>query len=250
MHDVLLQALITNVFWLTLFLVSVVAFRKPLAAVIGSLGKFNIAGASFELRATNSALESSVLLANVLIDVLSERKSAEKFHEVVSQASAVQLVRFIQKYIAEVPKDVQNVEMLKNVALLVGRKKQYQVAIRLYDELLNSYPGDPDLLYLKARMLRDSGEPKAAEAIYDELKEKTPAHAGMWFGLARTKSLLKKFDESLDALKKAIELGYWRNTSDMLFDSQLEPLRQGEPKRFDEMRQLLARTSAPSRDIS
>jgi tetratricopeptide (TPR) repeat protein len=248
MSDVIKQALITNVFWLTLFLVSVLAFRKPLAAVIGSLGKFNIAGASFELRATASALESSVLLANVLIDVLSERKSAEKFHDFVSQASVVQLVRFIQKYVAEVPKENQNVEMLKNVALLVGRKKQYQVAIRLYDELLKTYPGDPDLLYLKARMLRDGGNARGAEEIYDELLPKTPANSGVWFGLARTKSLLQKFDESLNALEKAIELGYWKNTPKMLVDSQLEPLRKAEPVRFEEMRALLAKRSAPSLD--
>src|SRR5207249_3379820 len=125
MNDVILQALITNGFWLTVFLVSVITFRRPLASVIGSLGKFNIAGATFELREPIGTLASYVLLGNVLVDILSERESAEKFYSVVSQASAQQLVRFIQKYMEEVPVEGQNVEMLKNVALLIGRKRQY-----------------------------------------------------------------------------------------------------------------------------
>ena len=249
MSDVITQALITNGFWLTLFVVGVVTFRKPLATVIASLGKFNIAGASFELRTTSGTLESSVLLANVLVDVLSERESAERFYPFVSQASAVQLARFIQKYNAEVPGENQNVEMLKNVALLVGRKKQYQVAIRLYDDLLKTYPGDTDLLYLKARMLRDSGNATAAEPIYEELISKTPTHSGMWFGRARTKSLLKKYDESLSDLKQAIEFGYWRNNKDMLVDSQLEPLRKADPKGFEEARDLLKRVASSPTSI-
>jgi tetratricopeptide (TPR) repeat protein len=229
LSDVVLQGMISNGFWLIVFLVSVIAFRKPIAMAIASLGKFNIAGASFELRDSSATLASYVLLGNVLVDILSERESAEKFYSVVSQASAQQLVRFIGKYMEEVRAEDQNIELLKNVALLIGRKKQFQMAIGLYDQLLKRYPGDADLLYLKARMLRDNGNAEAAEQLYEDLITKTPVHSGMWFGRARTKSLLRKFPESLHDLERAVELGYWKTVPKMMDDNQLIPLKEAEP---------------------
>jgi tetratricopeptide (TPR) repeat protein len=243
LSDVVVQGMISNGFWLTVFLVSVITFRKPLRSAIASLGKFNIAGASFELREPSATLASYVMLGNVLVDILSERESAEKLYPVMSQASAQQLVRFIGKYMEEVPLEDQNIEMLKNVALLIGRKKQYQLAIGLYDQLLKRYPGDGDLLYLKARMLRDSGNPEGAEPLYEELVTKTPVHSGMWFGRARTRSLLRKFPESLQDLERAIELGYWKAVPNMMDDHQLDPLRKADPVGFDRLRAELARLS-------
>jgi tetratricopeptide (TPR) repeat protein len=241
MSDVILQSLITSGFWLTAFLVFVIAFRTPVASIIGSLSKFSIAGATFELRDSTATLKSAVLLGNVLVDILSERESAEKFYSVVSQASAQQLVRFIQQYMDDVAPERQNVEMVKNVALLIGRKRQYQVAIGFYDKLLERYHGDADLLYLKARTLRDNGFPEAAEQIYEELERKIPTHSGVWFGRARTRSLLGKFPESLSDLKRAIELEYWKGVPKMLDDQQLEPLRKAEPEQFKRLRDEVAK---------
>src|SRR5262249_52922745 len=127
----------------------------------------------------------------------------------------------------------------------IGRKKQYEVAIGFYNQLLIRYPGDADLLYLKARMLRDSGNPEAAEKIYGELLKKTPVHSGVWFGRARTRSLLEKFDDSLHDLKRAIDLGYWKSTPKMLDDQQLEPLRKKQPDQFEQLRDEVARLTSP-----
>jgi hypothetical protein len=66
----------------------------------------------------------------------------------------------------------------------------------------------------------------------------------MWFGRARTKSLLKKFPESLGDLERAIELGYWKGVPKMLDDQQLEPLRQAEPERFKRLRAEVARLTS------
>jgi len=249
MSDLVKQALVSDGFWLAIFLVSAVLFRKELRLLLSSLASFKVAGASFELRDKRMTLEYYAILTNILVEILSQRDSAEKFYGFLSENSARQLAKFIQQYQKEIPEEEKDVELLKNVALLVGRKGNYQVAISLYDDLLKRYPEDRDLLYLKARMLRDSRVQKnieAAEAIYEELVSRYPSHGGIWFGRARAKSLLGKLDDSIHDLEKAITFGYWRNNPKMLEDSQLQPLGEGRPNEFDRLRAELNQAATPA----
>ena len=121
-NEVIELAIISNGFWLVLILVAVLFFRIELKAILGSLGTFKVMGASFQLRDKRATLESYAILVNVLVEVLSERETAEKFYPVVSPHSARQLAAFARRYIDEVPVADRNVELIKNVALVVGRK--------------------------------------------------------------------------------------------------------------------------------
>jgi tetratricopeptide (TPR) repeat protein len=243
MHDILWQGIVSNGFWLIVFLVAVLLFRKQLKDLLSSLAGFRIASAGFEFRDRKSTLEYYGILTNILVEILAQRDSAERFYQFISDASARQLVKFLSKYTKEVPEEDKDIEVLKNVALLVGRKGHYKVAIELYDSLLKHNPDDFDLLYLKARMLRDSRVEEniaATEPIYDNLVKRNPNHSGVWFGRARTKSLLGKFGESMDDLTKAFELKYWKgNPYNMFENDQLDPLRQAKPDDFEKLRAKL-----------
>ena len=80
MSDLVKQALVSDGFWLAIFLVSAVLFRKELRLLLSSLASFKVAGASFELRDKRMTLEYYAILTNILVEILSQRDSAEKFY--------------------------------------------------------------------------------------------------------------------------------------------------------------------------
>src|SRR2546421_10662707 len=108
--DVVWQGIISDVFWLTIFLVAIIVFRRELRAVISSLASFKVAGASFELRDKRATLESYAILTDILVEILSQRDSAEKLSQFISDNSARQLAKFTLKYAREVPKEDKEIE--------------------------------------------------------------------------------------------------------------------------------------------
>jgi tetratricopeptide (TPR) repeat protein len=236
-------AIISNGFWLVLILVVFLLFGRELKTILLSLGAFKVMGASFQLRNKRATLESYAILANILVEILSERGTAEEFYTFVSHDSARQLASFARRYIDEVAAEDRNVELVKNVALLAGRKGNYQSAIAICNELLKHEPEDMDILYVKARMLRESGIEEnltAAEGIYDKLMKRHSGHGEYWFSLARAEARLGKFSKSLHSLREAIDLGYEERSGDMLDSLELLPLREAKPDEFLALRQIRA----------
>jgi tetratricopeptide (TPR) repeat protein len=226
--DVSLVAIASNLFWLILFFGVTFLFRNELRLVLRSLARFKIAGAVFEIKEGPATLEYYDIFSKILGEILAKRNSADKFYDYISPSTARQLAQFVLKYAKAVPEDANDIEILKNVALLVGRKGNTVAAISLYDALLKQTPDDLDLLYLKGRMLRESGIRNnivESERIYKELADKYQNHAGIWYGLARSRSLLEQLEPSLEALTRALELGYWwraDNGAEMLERPELE----------------------------
>src|SRR5271167_49273 len=98
MSDVVIQLLISDGFWLAIFLVSTVLFRTELRLLLSSLASFKVAGASFELRDKRTTLEYYAILTNILVEILRQREFADKFYDFLSENSARQLAKFIQQY--------------------------------------------------------------------------------------------------------------------------------------------------------
>jgi Flp pilus assembly protein TadD len=243
MHEVTYLAIISNGFWLILLLVVMFLFRRELKAILGSLGAFKVMGASFQMRDRKATLESYAILADILVEVLSQRDTAEKFYPVLSSYSAGRLATFAKRYADEVPAGDRNIELVKNVAFLSGRRGNYQSAISIYDELLKQVPEDSDVLYLKARALRESGIKEnltAAEGIYEKLLQRYPSRGHYWNARARTEARLRKFSESLDSLNRAIDLGYEGTNEDFLESNELQLLRDAKPDEFKALRQRRA----------
>jgi len=246
---VALVTILSNLFWLVLFFGVAILFRDELRLLLRSLSRFKIAGAVFEIKEGSGALEYYDIFSKILGEILAERDSAEKLYEYISPSTARELARFTLKYAKAVPKDQNEIEILKNVALLVGRKGNTDAAIKLYDALLKQTPDDFDLLYLKGRMLRESGNRNniaKSERIYTELANKYPEHAAVWFGLARSRSLLGEGQPGMDALKQSVELEYWSkpSTAKMLDRPELKFLRESMTDEFNKVRDRLDQLKA------
>ena len=236
--DVVWAAIISDGFWLVILFVAVFLFRRELRALFGSLARFEIAGAIVELKDRQSSFEYYSAFTKILTDILSTKESAERFSGFISASSARELARVIRESAIRVPEDDQQIEIQKNVALIIGNKGHTAEAIRVLDALLRKTPNDKEMLKSKARFLRDSGIVKnirKAERIYDDLL-KNPQYqsdSGLYYHRAQTRVLLEQpqLDGALDDLKKAVERefwkwGYWKestyvhNYSEMLDDTK------------------------------
>ena len=241
MNPLLWQSLITNGFWLAVFLGTVIIFRRELRLLLRAVSRFKLAGASFELRDINETLEYYAVFSGILIEVLSHREFADKFYDFLSPNSVEQLRKFIGQY-EKIPEKGKNIELVKNVALLLGRKGNYDFAIETYDKLLKADPNSHDLQRLKARMLRESGSDKnlkESEKMYKDLIERFPFHSDLRFGLARTQARLGQWDASLNSLEEAIKLGYWQGVPEMLDNRELLQLWTEHPDKMPEFQKKI-----------
>jgi tetratricopeptide (TPR) repeat protein len=243
MSDVVVQGLASNAFWLIVLLVVVGVFRNELKNLVNSLGSFKVAGASFEMKDSRASIEYYVVLTNILVEILLQRDAAKTFGGLVSDTSIRQLARFAIKYSKEVPDDVKQVELLKNVAMIVGRRGSVHEAVAFFDALLKDSPHDLDLLNLKATSLADTGSPEnhaAAEMIYDRLVSERPSNGVYRFNRALTKVALGKDQQAINDLDRSIDAGYWNRRKDMLDVPEFARLRSEVPE-FEGLRQKLRR---------
>src|SRR5437764_5406421 len=237
-NDVVLQLITNDIFWLTIFLAAVLIFRRELRAIFGSVGRFKIAGASFELKDKRATLEYYAILSSILIEILSQRDSAEKFVDLLSIRSAQQLVKFSIKYVKEVQQEDTDTELLKNVASIISRWGQTRDAISFYDALLKQKPEDREILNMKGVALLQSNEGEnfsKAEDLYNSLIKRYPLEATLWLNRAISKSFLGNFDESLSDLKRAIQLGIRDQAPEWQDYAAIKLLRDAKPQEFEEL---------------
>lgn len=244
--DVVWAAIISDLFWLLIVFVAAFLFRRELRALLGSLARFEIAGAIVELKDRQSSFEYYGVFTRILMDILSDKDSAEDFYPLISDGSARQLARVIRQSEVKVPEDDQQIEILKNVALIVGRKKHTAEALRVFEALLRKTPDDKELLKSKARFLRESGTKKnirRSKRIYDELLQKAQHQndPGIYYGRAQTRCLLEEpnhLDDALKDLEDAVKRGHWPN---MLTRSWVDALN---PEKIEKLKVHLAEIEA------
>jgi tetratricopeptide (TPR) repeat protein len=228
MNDLVIQSLVTNLFWLVLVVLIVASFRQELKNLLNSLGSFKIAGASFELKDSRASIEYYVVLTNIVVEILLDRESAQAFGGLISGTSVRQLSKFAIKYSKDVPEDVKQVELLKNVAMIIGRRGNIHDALSFLDALLKESPNDLDILNLKANLLTNARSQEnylLAEPIYDRLVKERPNNRVYRFNRALTKVALGKHAEAMVDLEVSVREGYWKRRKDMLQAPALAPLR-------------------------
>ena len=227
--DVVIQRLVSDGFWLVLVIAVIAAFRNEIRNLLNSLGSFKIAGASFELKDTRTTIENYVLLTNIMVETLTQRDSAVKLGELLSSLNVRQLARFAIKYAEDVPEDAKQVELLTNIALIVGQRGEIDSAILFFDALLKQRPRDLDILNLKANVFSNSNSPAGslqAERIQDDLVAERPMSGIYRFNRAITKTKLNKFDEAIADLDVAIDVDYWKRKPDFLHGPEFQPLHK------------------------
>jgi tetratricopeptide (TPR) repeat protein len=240
-NEIVIQSLVSDGFWLILISLLVAVFHRQIGNLLDSLGSFKVAGASFELKDSRTTVESYVLLTNIVVEVLLNRRSAEKFGRLLSKPSLSQLAEFALKYAKDVPKDRKQLELSTNIAWIVADHGDAESALPFFDALLKERPHDTDVLNLKAIALSSAGSPEyllEAERIQDELVRSRPGIPRFAYNRALTKARLEKFDDALADLERAFQSDYWKERPDMLDQRLFRPLRETDGYR--RMKQQLA----------
>lgn len=252
MSDVLALELIAKGFYLLVFVGVAGLYRKEIGGLISSIGSFKVAGASFELGDQRTTVASHMILAEILVDTLSNISSATKINELITLPQAEKLGQFAVRYTAAVPKDSWNEEMLRNIGFLlqhVGRSKQ---AIVLFDQLLEQRPDHYDFLDQKAFALMTMGGVKnleSAELLLTELCDRGPQGIRACLRLAVVKSMLKKFDESIQQISIAVDIGLGPDFKDALDWPHFHLVRDARSQEFAELArraQAATATSTPN----
>lgn len=105
MSDVLALELISKGFYLFVLVGAAFLYKKEIGGLISSIGSFKVAGASFELGDQRTTVASHMILAEILIETLSNIPSATKIGEVITLPQAEKLGQFAVRYTTAVPKD-------------------------------------------------------------------------------------------------------------------------------------------------
>jgi tetratricopeptide (TPR) repeat protein len=248
MNEIVLLQIISSSFWLILVLLIISVFRKQLKAILESLASFEIAGAQFKFSDKKATLESYAILSDVLLDILQTRGWTIQLIPFISDANAQRIADFAIKYTNEVDKDDQNLVLLKNIALILARTGREPAAGKIYDTILEKFPEEMDANILKALWLSTSRVPdnvRSAEQIYDRFVERYPARGALWFDRALNKTQLKKYDQALSDLKRALDLDVWKYSPDFsLADELLMPLKSAKPSEFEQLEDELSKAKA------
>lgn len=235
----LLQSLVTTLFWLSIILAAILVFRKELRTLLSSIKGAKVAGASFEFQNQRQTLEFYATLSAIFLDILSTQ-SPESLVQFFSRSSAEQLARFSLKYTKEIPTEEVDMELVKNAAYIVGRWGLTDKAIAFYDALLKDRPDDPYLLAYKGLALLEGSEDQIRDAvkIYSGLIKKFPRDPINWINRASARGLLGEYDEGLADLKRAHELGMQPDS----FNSfpGIQELRKARAQKMDEILNVAA----------
>jgi len=234
MDNVVVLAIISNAFWLMIFLGCIIFFRSEIRALLNSLSSVSVAGSHFELGDKSQTLKSYTILSNIFLDLLCNSLNREKFVEVFSEVNAQQLTKFTIKYLKEAPKEDINFLLMRNVAYIAGRKVLFQDALAIYQLLIDKAPTD---MYLRNDMgifLFDKN-PSEAKKVYLDLMNENPGVLLYKYNHALTNITLDNFDEGIADLKSAIKAGH--SDPDMLKRPAIQKLLRVQP---DEYEKLLA----------
>lgn len=97
--------------------------------------------------------------------------------------------------------------------------------IGFYERLVATHPEFPDALVALAEAYSRRGWHEKGLELDRRLVELKPQDAIAWYNLACSYALLKRFDEAVQALEKALGLGY-EDFAYLLRDPDLAGLRQ------------------------
>jgi tetratricopeptide (TPR) repeat protein len=250
MNEVVLLQLISSSFWLILVVLIIRVFRNQLKDILASLASFEIAGTHFNFRDKKATLESYAILSDVLLDILQTRGRTIELASFISEANTQRIRDFAFKYADEVDKDDQNLVLLKNIAAILARKERAQEAGKIYDVILEQIPEEVDANSLKAVALLNSRVPdnvRSAEQIYDRFLDRYPTWGVLWWNRALTRSQLKKYDQALSDLKRALDLLDLDALEELdvsLENELIIPLKSAKPSEFKQLEDEVSKAKA------
>lgn len=232
-NDVVLLAIISNGFWLAIFLVCIGIFNPEIRTLFNSLSSVNIAGGRFELGDRATTLKSYTILSDIFLDIVSNTQNNLKLADLLSEVNAQQLINFTKKYVKEVKKEDLNLMLIRNVAYIANWKGNIWESLSLYEFLLQIAPNDAVLRHDYGYVLLRT-DPSKAKKVYADLMRDYPGVASHEFYLGIADIDLKDFKSGFTHLKSAIKAGY---EEDGIFNKpEMKSLLEVNPSGYRELK--------------
>jgi len=242
MNDVILLQAIHSIFWLVIIIIIFGLFYKEIRKLLQSIGGFKVAGLSFEFKDKTETLQSHILLAETLIDLLSRTERIDALASLMLPTHVEKLSTFAVKYMEDIEQSLWNEELLRNIAYLLLRFGRYGQSVELYDTLLKSRPDHMDLLNLKALALittRLSKNVDKAVPILMELTERYPEALDIRFNYALAKSLQSEHEVAEKEMTFVINSNYLFHNNNILLDPLFQKTKNEKPEIFKKLQALV-----------
>lgn len=233
MDNVVVLSIISNAFWLVIFLGSLIFFRKEIRALLSSLSSVSVAGSHFELGDKSQTLKSYTILSNIFLDLLSNSLNNENFVSVFSEINAQQLTKFTIKYLAEAPKEDINFLLMRNIAYIAGRRANLKDAISLYQLLIEKAPTDWTLRHNMGILLYDQN-PSESRKVFLDLMNENPGVPVYRYTYALCNIELDNFDEGVADLVSVIKAGRYLD-ADMFIRPAIQKLSKIRPDDYEKV---------------
>ena len=237
-NDVVLLAIISNVFWLTIILVCIGFFRSEIKGLLGSLSSVSVAGSHFELGDKKLTLKSFAILSNIFLDLLSNSANTDRLAGLFSEVNAQQLTKFTMKYLLEAPKEELNFTLIRNIAYIAGQRGRLQDSISLYQFLIEKAPNDMDLRNNMGIVLL-AKNPSEAKRVYGDLVNESPGISLYRYNYALTNITLDNFNDGVADLERVIRDGYWMIDPEMFNRAAIKKLEKYRPEDYQRLVSLL-----------
>jgi tetratricopeptide (TPR) repeat protein len=230
-NDVVLLAMISNAFWLTIFLVCIGFFRSEIRALLGSLSSVSVAGSHFELGDKKLTFKSYAILSNIFLDLLSNSANCDLVAGLFSEVNAQQLTKFTMKYLLEAPKEETNFILIRNIAYIAAQRGRLQDSLALYNFLIEKAPNDLDLRNNMGIVLL-AANPSEAKRVYGGLMSENPGVLLYRYNYALTNIALDNFDEGIKDLEHVIQGGYWPSDPEIFNKAPIKRLEKYRPEDY------------------
>jgi tetratricopeptide (TPR) repeat protein len=194
----------------------------------------NLAGEYFQLGQTGAALQAldRVLTAsNAPTSLL--RTLLPLYTSLTNQAKLMQTVDVLGQQLRS---DPNNLEAALGIAEAARALHQPQAALQALDLVILSPKADPNIILQAAEQLVALSDYPRLELALDKLTNVAPNSPEAWYDLAALRSILGKTNESLQALRKALDLNRARLATDPKARNILQQL-PSDP-RFNAVRSL------------
>lgn len=112
----------------------------------------------------------------------------------------------IKKYDEALVRDPENFQALNHKGLAYSRSGRQAQALAIFEKLLEVYPDNPELLLNKANAQKWGGDPRAAEITYWSALEKRPASIEVREELADALNRLGKHKEAIELANEGIAI--------------------------------------------
>lgn len=242
MNDVVVLQLINSGFWLIIVSGISLVFRNEIKKLLLSMGSFKVAGSSFDFNNRKETIESYVILAETLIDLLSRSNLTEQLATMLDSTTTERLSSFALRYTEETPRENWNEELVKNIAHLLFRQGRFIESIKFYDILLKSRPEHLDLLNLKGLAMITSRLPDLVDKalpIFKNLVERYPEKPHVRFNYALAHSLAGDHKQSIAQMEIVIDRPNLELSPDPLNDLLFHKTKMACPEEYARLEDII-----------